>query len=65
MEAEYIDIQGRKKVGGGVRGVNFEGGQRFISNWLGLFGNQSDFYIWSTQKTTKAISQWTKTSDSF
>ncbi len=25
--------------GGGFVGVNFEGGRRFISNWLGLFGN--------------------------
>ncbi len=46
-------INGAGNGAGG--GVNFEGGRRFISNWLGLFVNQSDFYILSIQKTTKAI----------
>ncbi len=41
--------------GCGGEGVNFEGGRRFISTWLGVFGNQSDFYILSIPKTTKAI----------
>ncbi len=41
------------KQGDGVRGVNFEGGRRLISKWLGLSG--SDFYILSIQKTMIAI----------
>ncbi len=46
----------RAENGGcGGEGVNFEGGRRFISTWLGVFGNQSDFYMLSIPKTTKAI----------